>query len=237
MVSIMTDPNDLLDAAAPAADQSHRAVGRAPVRARRPRKVTAARREEILHAAMATFGAKGYYNGSLAEVAEQVGMTHAGVLHHFGSKDQLLIEVLEYRDRADVENLEGKRTPTGLDLFRHLTATARLNASRPGIVQTYTVLSAESVTDDHPGKDWFRSRYEVLRTLLAESLALVCDRSDPPTEAEIGSAAASILAVMDGLQIQWLLDPETVDLAQSTAFAIEAIVAAVVRGHEHPPIL
>lgn len=227
---------ELNDAVAPPAAPA-RSAGRGPARARRPRKETLLRREEILRAAIVTFGAKGYYNGSLVEVAEQVGMTHAGVLHHFGSKDQLLIQMLEYRDRADVEHLEGKQPPAGIDLFRHLAETARLNMSRPGIVQTYTVLSAEAVTNDHPGQAWFRSRYDVLRALLSASIVQVCGDENPPTEAEIGSAAASILAVMDGLQIQWLLDPDAVDLAQATAFAIEAILSAVVRGRKLRPLL
>jgi AcrR family transcriptional regulator len=213
-------------------------VDRAPRRAaQRPREETARRREEILQAAMATFGAKGYYNGSLVEVAEQVGMTHAGVLHHFGSKDQLLIEVLEYRDRTDVEHLEGQHIPGGLDLFRHLVATARLNARRPGIVQTYAVLSAEAVTDDHPGQQWFRDRYRVLRATVVEALELVCDPSDRPADADMDAAAAAILAVMDGLQVQWLLDRDAVDLAHSTAFAIEAILAAAVAGRQRRAIL
>lgn len=210
------------------------AAWRKPAGARRPRPQTARRREEILEAAMATFGAKGYYNGSLVEIAEKVGITHAGVLHHFGSKDQLLLEVLEYRDRADVEHLKGHQMPTGLDLFRHLIATARANMGRPGIVQTYTVLSAESVTEAHPGQAWFQSRFRGLRALLVESLKQECGPDNPRSDAEIESAAEAIVAVMDGLQIQWLLDPESVDLAGSTAFAIEAILAAVVRPRDLP---
>ena len=228
----MSDPNK----AAPDGP-TRPAERRRPVGARRPRPGTARRREEILEAAMSTFGAKGYYNGSLVEIAEKVGITHAGVLHHFGSKDQLLIEVLEYRDQADVEHLNGHQAPTGLDLFRHLVATARANMDRPGIVQTYTVLSAESVTDAHPGQAWFQERFQGLRALLVESLKEVCGPENLRPDAEIESAAEAIVAVMDGLQIQWLLDPEAVDLAGSTAFAIEAILAAVVRRRDLPAIL
>lgn len=209
----------------------------APRRPQRPREETARRREDILRAALTTFGSRGYKNGSLAEIAEQVGMTHAGVLHHFGSKDQLLLEVLEFRDRADVENLEGKHIPGGLELFRHLVRTAQLNAQRPGIVQAYAVLSAESVTDDHPAKDWFRDRYVVLRHDLGTALRDVCDPDDLPAEAELDAAAASILAVMDGLQVQWLLDPDAVDLASASAFAIEAILAAAVSGRRRRALL
>ena len=103
------------------ADTAHSRAARPA--ARRPRQATSERREEILRAAANTFGAKGYKNGSLADVAEQVGMTHAGVLHHFGSKEQLLIEVLEYRDKEDVRDLEGQRIPGGLELFVHLLRT------------------------------------------------------------------------------------------------------------------
>jgi BetI-type transcriptional repressor, C-terminal len=73
--------------------------------------------------------------------------------------------------------------------------------------------------------------------LLVESLKQVCGPENLRSEAEIESAAEAIVAVVDGLQIQWLLDPEAVDLAGSTAFTIEAILAAVVRPLDGPTIL
>lgn len=186
---------------------------------------------------MATFGNRGYSKGSLVDIADQVGMTHAGVLHHFGSKDQLLLEVLAYRDKTDVEHLQGKHIPGGLDLFRHLVTTARLNADRPGIVQTFAVLSAESVTEQHPAKDFFRGRYTQLRAEVGEALAEVCAADDPPDPAALDAAAAGVLAVMDGLQVQWLLDPDAVDLAYASAFAIEAILAAAIAGRRRRRLL
>ncbi|WP_375294479.1 TetR family transcriptional regulator, partial [Microbacterium sp.] len=89
----------------------------------RSRPETVRKRAEILHAAMETFGAKGFANGTLAEIADLVDMTHAGVLHHFGSKTQLLLEVLTYRDETDVADLVEKHIPGGLELFRHLVRT------------------------------------------------------------------------------------------------------------------
>lgn len=212
-----------------------------PVPARRPRAKTAERREEILKAAMNTFGSKGYHNGSLSEVAEQVGITHAGVLHHFGSKDKLLTAVLEFRDQVDVAHLEGQHIPDGLALFRHLVLTARMNADRRGIVQAYTVLAGESVTDGHPAGPWVARRFNGLRTeidaairqILAERSAAEGSTIDL-SDAALGHAASSIIGVMDGLQVQWLLDPDAVDLAESTAFAIEAILAATLAGTRRP---
>ncbi|PZR55045.1 TetR family transcriptional regulator [Xylanimonas oleitrophica] len=193
----------------------------------RSRPETLERRREILRAAMATFGAKGYNKGPLTEIAEQVNMTHAGILHHFGSKNQLLLEVLRYRDESDVAELAEQHIPDGVDLFRHLVRTAFLNADRAGIVQAYAVLSAESVTDDHPARSFFEERYRTLRTEVVEAFRVLCAERGVEAPETVERAAASILAVMDGLQVQWLLDPTAVDLGEASAFAIEAIVAQV----------
>lgn len=197
------------------------------------RKETLKRREAILDAALVTFGSKGFNNGSLVEIAEQVDMTHAGVLHHFGSKDHLLLEVLTHRDEVDEgihEGIhEGVDIPKGEAFFDRLVETAAVNQDRPGIVQSFTVLSSESVTEDHPARQYFKARYERLRADGIEALEFMCAERSITDESQIATAAAAVLAVMDGLQVQWLLDPEKVDLGQATDFAIRAIVAAITK--------
>lgn len=200
----------------------------------RARPETVAKRAEILRAATATFGSRGYNKGPLTEIADQVGMTHAGILHHFGSKDQLLLEVLRYRDASDVEDLENQRIPDGIELFRHLVRTAFANERRPGIVQAYAVLSAESVTDDHPGRGYFEDRYRTLRGEIRAAFEVVCAERGVAVPATVDRAAAAILAVMDGLQVQWLLAPDDVELAESSAFAIETLVSAVLAPQPSP---
>ncbi|CAM5402736.1 hypothetical protein SMICM304S_03414 [Streptomyces microflavus] len=135
----------------------------------------------------------------------RVGLTQAGVLHYFRSKALLLTSVLELRDRADIEQL-GPDRPQGLDFLRHLVNTALRNAEREGIVRLYAVLSAESVTDDHPAQEYFRDRYDGLRVFVADALREACEL--PADRADITeNAANAIIAVMDGLQVQWLLAP------------------------------
>ncbi|WP_438854387.1 TetR/AcrR family transcriptional regulator [Agromyces sp. M3QZ16-3] len=200
----------------------------------RSRPETLARRRDILDAAVEIFGNKGFAGGTLQEIADQVGMTHAGILHHFGSKDQLLLEVLSHRDETDVADLEEQHIPGGMALFRHLVRTAFVNAHRAGIVQAYVVLSAESVTDDHPGRAFFQKRYETLRGEVARAFEVVCEEHGVAAPETIELASASILAVMDGLQVQWLLDPDAVDLGRASEFAIEAIVDSVISPSASP---
>ncbi len=200
-------------------------------RARRPRAATHARREEIVRAAARTFAAKGYRTGSLQEVADQVGITHAGVLHHFGSKQQLLVAVLQQRDDDGVRDLEGQHIPGGLELFRHLVRTVRANAGRPGIVQGYTVLVGESVTQGHPARAWVTQRFAVLRGQIADAVQEI---GPHVPRADAVRAADAVIGVMDGLQVQWLLDDTAVDLPDATTFAIEAILGATLAGADAP---
>lgn len=193
----------------------------------RTRPATQRKRREILDAAIDIFGNKGYANGTLAEIAEQVDITHAGVLHHFGSKQNLLLEMLTYRDETDVADLDEHHIPNGPELFLHLVRTALVNSRRAGVVQVYTVLSAESVTDDHPARPFFEDRYSTLRGLVADAFRVLCEQEGIAEPATIGAASASILAVMDGLQLQWLLHPQDIELAQTSEFAIRAIVNGV----------
>ncbi|MFE8990701.1 TetR family transcriptional regulator [Streptomyces collinus] len=182
------------------------------------------RRQEILQIAMDTFAARGYNNASLQEIADRAGVTQAGVLHYFRSKAQLLTSVLDLRDASDIEQL-GPERPRGLAFLRHLVDTARRNTEREGIVRLYAVLSAESVTEGHPAQDYFRERYAGLRAFVTEALAEASELGETRPGLDLEEAATAIIAVMDGLQIQWLLAPDSVDMAASTDRVITALLA------------
>ncbi|MFG2564176.1 TetR/AcrR family transcriptional regulator [Streptomyces sp. NPDC048567] len=204
---------------------SNQSAGRSgrSAKPRTPRSPEAQQRQrDILHIAMDTFAARGYNNASLAEIADRVGLTQAGVLHYFRSKALLLTSVLELRDESDIQQL-GPDRPQGLAFLRHLVDTATRNAEREGIVRLYAVLSAESVTDDHPAQDYFRDRYDGLRGFVADALREVCGLPDDGT-GEVEHAANAVIAVMDGLQVQWLLAPGAVDMAASTDLVVNALL-------------
>ncbi|QFG23065.1 TetR/AcrR family transcriptional regulator [Actinomadura sp. WMMB 499] len=168
------------------------------------------RREEILLAALDVFGERGYTGASIAAVAERVGLSQQGVLHYFPSKDRLLAEVLRLRDERglDVIALGNSGGTITLDT---ISAIIDYNRERRGIVQSFTVLSAESVLDDHPAAGFFRARYSESRAWLADLVRAECG-DDLPGGVTPEQAAPLLLAVMDGLQQQWLLSPDDVDM-------------------------
>lgn len=175
-----------------------------------------AKREEILSRALEVFAEKGYRKASLREIAESVGLSQAGLLHHFSSKEELFSEVLRKRDEVDTgEAAVGEQWSDAAD---GLTRVIRHNAEVPGLVQLYATLSAEAADPDHPGHDYFVQRYDSIvggmeRHLRAEQEAgRVTDAVDARRLARIA------IAVADGMQVQWMLDPSA-DMADAlTAF-------------------
>ena len=168
-----------------------------------------ATREEILDAAMQLFGEVGYHTASLREVASRVGISHPGLLHHFPSKAALLAAVLERRDEVDGE-LFGT-DDTERDYFESLATIVERNASRPGIVELFATLSAEATSPDHPAHAYFQDRYRGVVTLMTTEFER--RRSDGRLRAGVDplTAARLTVAVMDGMQVQWLLTADTPD--------------------------
>jgi AcrR family transcriptional regulator len=56
------------------------------------------RRQQIVNAGLADFSSPGFHQGSLRDVAERAGLSQAGLLHHYPSKEQLLKAVFTWRD-------------------------------------------------------------------------------------------------------------------------------------------
>ncbi|AJT67284.3 TetR/AcrR family transcriptional regulator [Streptomyces chattanoogensis] len=169
----------------------------------------AERREAILEAAMELIAERGYRRTSLAAVAERAGLTQQGLLHHFPTKELLLVAVLEARDRWDLAS--SAASAAGSWRTGTLAQLVDYNATRPGIVQTYTVLSADSVTEDHPARAFFESRFRAVREAMAAVLRAEFGETLPGGLTP-ERAAPLLVAVMDGLQLQWLLDPQDVDM-------------------------
>lgn len=191
------------------------------------RPETEAKRRELLRIALLEFGSKGIEKATLEDIARQAGMTRAGVLHYFGSKRNLLIQVLDFRDADDISEMSAG-IPKGMAAFRHLIRTAYVNEKRPGVTQAYAVLSAEATTAGNAGRPFFTRRYDWLRTKLVQDLRDEYARRGwdvtAQKESQFQACAASVLAVMDGLQLQAALSPEEIDLGAASEQAIRNLV-------------
>lgn len=187
-------------------------------RRRGPYAKSAYRRRSIVAAAFAVFAANGYRGGSLQDVADRVGLSQTALLHYFPTKRDLLVAVLARRDEvSDSSQLEG------MPFQEQLVEQAHLNERVPGLIELYAVLCGESVTDDYPGRPYFVQRFDRLRSEYADELRelQLLGKLREGTNPE--RAAASLIALWDGLQTQWLLNP-AIDVAAGLRDYLELII-------------
>jgi AcrR family transcriptional regulator len=170
----------------------------------------ARRKAAIIRAAARLFALNGYRDASLASIAGEAGLTPPGLLHHFPSKPELLLAVLRDRERRDKKMVADVIETSPGDVVQVLQKLLAHNAAERTDSLLHVVVSAESTSPAHPAHDFFVARNTRVRNALCRSIGK--QAGSDVTEAELNALATISIAVMDGLQLQWLLDPE-VDMA------------------------
>ena len=174
---------------------------------------TRASREKIIQAATEFFARQGFRGAKLANIARAADLTEPGLLHHFPSKTHLLMEVLKERDRIDSERMRATLQKNGNHFLEAGIELVEHNQTVPGLVQLFNLLVAESISPDHPAHEFFMARYRREREHWVQAIVQAQQagevRSDIPAEILV----VLIFAMMDGLQVQWLLEPEKIDMS------------------------
>ena len=166
-----------------------------------------AKRQEILATALDVIAERGCHKATIREIAERVGLSQAGLLHYFSSREEMYVEVLRARDQRDTEEYWTQQA--GIEAFLEIIAH---NAEVPGLVQLYTEYSAEASIPGHPAHAFFVERYDWVAGKLAHGLRNERRAGVLGPGIDIHTAVELLLAAADGTQAQWLVDP-SVDMA------------------------
>lgn len=169
---------------------------------RRSREATELRRAHIIEAAIGLFGERGYYGFTIQELGKRCGLSNPGLLHYFPSKLDVLLGVLSELEARESEFMEPlvqqARHDAGskdavLTILRALVARV---TSGPEKVRIMIEFQAESLDPAHPAHAWWQNREGVLLRLFAGLLK--------PHVARPDAAARQVMAMMDGVLLQWL---------------------------------
>lgn len=178
-----------------------------PLTTRGPYPKGVRRRKQIVEAAARIFAQYGYTGGSLRHIASDVGVTSATLINHFGDKEGLLIAVLEYwQEESSVERATGK----GLAYFQALPGLMEYHTRHRGLVELFLTLATEASNPSHPARPFIVKRYESTMREFSYHLGKACDKGEvlPHDDAQIEAEARGLMAAMDGIELQWLLNPE-----------------------------
>jgi AcrR family transcriptional regulator len=168
----------------------------------------AERREAIIDAAITVFAERGYRSGALAEVADKVDLSPAGILYHFGSKEELLLAVIAERDRRAGEVVVAHPDVQGVAALRDTVRFAEQSERERGLVALHAVLQAESLEPDAVTHEYFLQRSRFLRGLVASSLRTAQDLGEVRRDVDCTAKANEVVAFLEGAGLVWLVDPE-----------------------------
>ena len=199
----------------------------------RPRAGSEDKRARILNEAVVLFGEHGYAGTSLADIANAADISKAGLLHHFSSKDELFCKVLERRDREDALSIlvdspavEGDAVETPVDtvgnldtlevasvsdldgnpwvlLERYIELLER-NVAHRDLTAIYTATAVSVLDAEHPAHQWMANHLNsaVERFESSFEAGKTAGLVDPKMPSRL--VARSLVALIDGLQLQWL---------------------------------
>ena len=132
---------------------------------------------------------------------------------------------MELRDDRANEYVD-TAAPAGIETIRGFVRLIDFNAEQmPGLVELHCVLSAEATSPEHPAHDYFVRRYAWVLSFLTAAFESMQDVGQLTAGVCPASAARGMIAMSDGLQVQWLLDRDAVDMAQEMRNYLRPLLA------------
>lgn len=179
-------------------------------------------RQKIINAATALVMERGVKGTSLADISKAAGISKGTLFYHFSAKDDLVYELTEKHfdeiTRASLKRA-GQMRGNSLQEILQESILSILRAENRGKLNLY--LLQEAVTENPVLKNRFTNKYEEFQETMIQFLNMIV----PPMEEKRAKAVARLLvAALDGLIIQWLLDPEAIpveDIAEVIALIFD----------------
>ncbi|GAB3305112.1 TetR/AcrR family transcriptional regulator [Pseudoclavibacter terrae] len=176
-----------------------------------------AKRDEILDAALRLIGEQGYAGATVRAIAAAVDLSSAGLLHHFGTKEDLYSAILERHDMF-VEAYVTNDVGASASLEQALQAVLERNAQVPGLIELYVRFSIEGARPEHPAHAYLAARLEEARHSYEFELQNMVARGQLPLATDAAASAPVLLTFVEGVQIAWLRDPRVDMGAQLAVF-------------------
>lgn len=159
------------------------------------------RRALILIVAQRFLVKNGWRSTSVAQIARAAGLSPAGLMHHFESKNELLHAVLDARDDDDLARVD--RAGDLIDQIRKIPGRF---LESPESVGMYAVLLIENLEPDAPLHDRLLGRYRAALDTVEAGIRRGQHAGRYRTDLDPAVKAAEIVAFLNGMETSWLLD-------------------------------
>lgn len=186
-------------------------------------------RERILDAAISVFHERGVARPSLTEVAELAGVTRGAVYGHFRNKADLfaaLSERVQLPGEA-IDTIGNASSPDPLDELRarwlHLFRETADNLQWQQIL-AIIFHRCEHMTESEDIRERLLEGHATGCARLRHLLQAAVDHEQLPTRLDINTAVPMVHGSLVGLLQDWLLQPDTYDIAMTGERLLDALV-------------
>ncbi|PXY22418.1 TetR/AcrR family transcriptional regulator [Prauserella muralis] len=187
-------------------------------------------RDDLLAAARRLLEEQGYAHITTRDLVAASGTNLASIGYHFGSKAGLLNAAIGEVFEEWTEQLAelAMADPTASPVERgHVAWAAMLNslASKRKLLLSYVeaLAQAERVPDL---REQFAEQYRRCRARVAELVAESLGDGTPAEDPRCRAVASFVIAICDGLSVQWLLDADGAPTAEELMAGLAAMWSA-----------
>ncbi|HEY7951721.1 MAG TPA: TetR/AcrR family transcriptional regulator [Solirubrobacteraceae bacterium] len=187
----------------------------------------------LLDAAKQLILEQGYAGTSVRDIAAASGTNLSAVNYHFGSREKLLNQALlesflEWTEEVGAVSSELASADPNAGPLEHMAAQARpMVEDFPRRVPLFlTFLEALSQTQRSPElRGRLAAHYDEQRRRIVETMLAGRPEGEQPPRRLLEVFASFLLAIVDGLMVQYLLDPQAIPTGDELAGLYETLAA------------
>jgi AcrR family transcriptional regulator len=183
-------------------------------------------RERIVDVAVRFIARNGARGTSLADIAAEAGVSQAGLLYHFGTKEALLNAVMDRHLAFTEEWLWGHGPDPGVEIVdiiaRHMASWPSQHDDKVySLLGMNTVVLGENVSADTDLHPRLVEGYGTTIERVTATLRSAQERGEMRDDIDARLKAMEIIAYCYGLEAAWLVDPTIPVADAATQWAAE----------------
>lgn len=172
-----------------------------------------ARRKQLVEVAIETIANEGFVNTTLADIARRADISKGVISYHFDNKDELINEVIHALLRESYEYIR-PRVDAVIVAPDKLTAYVRASFEYMALYRERAVAQVDlwgSFVSAEAKNDFNATAYDPCRRFIVTILRQG-QESGSLRAVPVIALASMVQAMIDGLMMQWVFDPEAVSL-------------------------
>jgi TetR/AcrR family acrAB operon transcriptional repressor len=201
---------------------------------RRTKEEAAKTRQDLLNAALSIFSRQGFEATRLEDIAEAAGVTRGAIYHHFGSKTELFMALIEEASSQGGQVVEQAIASGGtfLEITRRVLVRTMELLETNHRFREVMALSLFKAGGSPELATFTQQRYEQARTQVEQIAGFFqagIAQSAVRADLDASTVARAFLAYQNGLSMLWLSNQEAFSIRDQAEQLAEVFLRGIAR--------